>query len=114
MREQDGVKTARNTVVVSPGRLDRSPCGTGTSARLAIMHARGEIAIGEKFVHESIIGSRLTGEVFEELTIGGMPGIRPSITGSAWITAFHNYVLDPSDPFPTGFLLPDAWPSTSA
>jgi proline racemase len=114
VREQDGVKTARNTVVVSPGRLDRSPCGTGTSARLAIMHARGEIAIGEKFVHESIIGSRFTGEVFEELTIGGMPGIRPSITGSAWITAFHNYVLDPSDPFPTGFLLPDAWPSTSA
>lgn len=111
VREENGVKTARNTVVVSPGRLDRSPCGTGTSARLAIMHARGQIAVGEKFIHESIIGSKFTGEVLEELSVAGTPGIRPSITGSAWITAFHNYVLDPSDPFPTGFLLPDAWPS---
>jgi proline racemase len=110
VRVEDGVKTARNTVVVSPGRLDRSPCGTGTSARLAIMHARGEIAVDETFIHESIIGSRFISKVIEELPVGGIPGIRPSITGSAWITAFHNYVLDPTDPFPTGFLLPDAWP----
>jgi proline racemase len=111
VRIENGVKTARNTVVVSPGRLDRSPCGTGTSARLTIMHARGEIGVGETFIHESIIGSKFTSSILEELPVGDRRGIRPSITGSAWITAFHTYVLDPTDPFPTGFLLPDAWPS---
>jgi len=113
VRVENGIKTARNTVVVSPGRLDRSPCGTGTSARLAIMHARGEISVGETFIHESIIGSQFTSHIIEELPVGDRPGIRPSITGSAWITAFHTYVLDPSDPFPTGFVLPDAWPAAA-
>lgn len=111
VRVENGIKTARNTVVVSPGRLDRSPCGTGTSARLAIMHARSEIAVGETFIHESIIGSKFKSHIIEELPVGDRPGIRPSITGSAWLTAFHTYVLDPSDPFPTGFVLPDAWPA---
>jgi proline racemase len=111
MRQTPGGKRSRNTVVVSPGRLDRSPCGTGTSARLAVLHARGQMAVGESFVHESIIGSEFIGKIEAAVDVGGQGGIRPSITGSAWITAFHQYVLDPSDPFPTGFLLPDAWPT---
>jgi proline racemase len=107
-------KRSRNTVVVSPGRLDRSPCGTGTCARLAVMHARGELAIGERFVHESIIGSEFVAVAEATADVAGVPGIRPAITGSAWITAFHQYVLDPTDPFPTGFLLPDGWPADPA
>jgi proline racemase len=107
-RSDNGLRS-RNGVIVSPGRLDRSPCGTGTSARLAVMHARGQIGVGEKFIHESIIGTEFVGEIVEELTVGDRSGIRPAITGGAWITAFHNYVLDPSDPFPTGYKLGDTW-----
>lgn len=106
----DGTKTARNTVVVSPGRLDRSPCGTGTSARLAVMHARKEIKAGEIFVHKSIIDTEFRGRIDEVVDIAGTPGIVPSITGRAWLTAFHQYVLDPSDPFPTGYRIGDTWP----
>lgn len=110
LEERDGVKRSRNAVIVSPGRIDRSPCGTGTSARLAVMHARGQIAVGETFIHESLIGTEFIGRVLEETTCDGLPAIRPAITGQAWITAFHNYVLDPTDPFPTGFRLGDTWP----
>jgi proline racemase len=100
---------SKNGVIVSPGRLDRSPCGTGTSARLAVLHARGLIQQGERFLHKSIIGTEYTGEIVETLTVGGKPGIRPAITGGAWITGFHQYVLDASDPFPTGYTLSDLW-----
>lgn len=107
-RGPDGL-SSRNGVIVSPGRLDRSPCGTGTSARLAVLHARGLIEPGERFVHKSIIGSEFTGEIVETLTVGGKSGIRPAISGGAWITGFHQYVLDSSDPFPTGYTLNDLW-----
>ncbi len=110
LEERDGVKRSRNAVIVSPGRIDRSPCGTGTSARLAVMHARDQIAVGKTFIHESIIGTEFIGRVLEETTCGDKAAIRPAITGQAWITAFHNYVLDPTDPFPTGFRLGDTWP----
>ncbi len=106
-----GGKRSRNTVVVSPGRLDRSPCGTGTCARLAVMHARGELATGESLIHESIIGSEFIGIVAETTEVAGSPAIIPTIAGAAWITAFHQYVLDPTDPFPTGYILPDTWPT---
>lgn len=109
LRDTPEGKRSRNGVIVSPGRLDRSPCGTGTSARLAVMHARGQIKPGERFVHESIIGTEFIGEIAETLTVGGQPGIRPTISGNAWITGFHQYVLDHSDPFPTGFTLSDTW-----
>jgi proline racemase len=105
-------KRARNTVIVSPGRHDRSPCGTGTSARLAVLHARGQIAEGESFVHESLIGTEFIGCIRGLARVGDKPAILPTITGSAWITAFHQYVLDPSDPFPTGFRVQDQWPSS--
>lgn len=109
LRTEQGIKTARNTVIVSPGRHDRSPCGTGTSARLAVMHARGQIEAGELFVHESIIGTTFNSRILEATELAGRPAVRPEISGRAWITAFHQYVLDPSDPFPTGYRLSDMW-----
>jgi len=113
LRIENGVKTAKNTVIVSPGRHDRSPCGTGTTARLAIMHMKGQIGIGETFVHESLIGTRFVGRILEEARIESIMTVIVSITGRAWITAFHQYVLDPSDPFPTGYKLTDTWPAGS-
>ena len=106
-------KRARNTVIVSPGRHDRSPCGTGTCARLAVLHARGLLEVGETFVHESLIGTEFTGRIRGTTEVGGKPAILPTITGKGWITAFHQYVLDPSDPFPLGFRVGDVWPASA-
>ena len=100
---------SRNAVIVAPGRIDRSPCGTGTSARLAILHARGHLAPGQGFVHESIIGSRFEAGIASEITVGGHPGIVPTIAGQAWITGVFQHGVDPTDPFPTGYTLPDLW-----
>lgn len=110
LRVENGVKTSRNGVIVSPGRLDRSPCGTGTCARLALLHARGDVGTGETFIHESIIGTKFAGRIFETGRTAGIPDVSIEITGRAWITAFHQYVLDPTDPFPTGYTLSDTWP----
>ena len=103
-----GVAT-RNTCIVAPGRSDRSPTGTGTCARMAVLHARGQMAVGETLVHESLIGSRFTGRILDTTTIAGRPAILPSLTGRAWITGLHTYLLDPDDPYPTGYLLGDTW-----
>lgn len=100
----DGVD-ARNATAIHPGWLDRSPCGTGTSARMAALHARGELALGEEFVNESIIGSRFVGRLVEEVSVGDTPAVVPEVTGRAWITGVGQYLLDPTDPFPTGFSL---------
>ena len=96
---------ARNATAIHPGYLDRSPCGTGTSARMAQLHARGALALGEAFVNESPIGSRFTGRLVEEVTVGGRPAVVPEITGRAWITGMGQYLLDAEDPFPVGFAL---------
>jgi len=96
---------ARAATSIHPGWLDRSPCGTGTSARLAQLHARGELAVGEDFVNESVLGTRFTGRIVEETTVGGLPAIVPEITGRAWITGMGQYLLAPDDPFPAGFRL---------
>jgi proline racemase len=104
-----GVLTARNTVIVSPGRIDRSPCGTGTSARLAAMHAKGEIGVGERFVHESIIGSTFDSRVDAVTEVGGIPAVVPSIAGQAYITDMSQVGIDPADPFPEGYTLSDTW-----
>lgn len=109
LTREDGVLRARNAVVVRPGRLDRSACGTGTSARLATMHARGLIDIGERLVHESVLGSQYVGEITALTTVGRLPAVVPSISGQAWITDLSQVGLDPSDPFPTGYTLPDTW-----
>ena len=101
---RDGADT-RAATSIHPGWLDRSPCGTGTSARLAQLHARGELGVGDSFVNESVIGTRFTGRIAEETTVGGRPAIVPEITGRAWITAMGQYLLDAEDPFPAGFSL---------
>ena len=113
LHKTDGHRISRNAVIVSPGRIDRSPCGTGTSARLAVMHARGQIRIGERLIHESIIGTRFTGRVTSLERVGERDGVNCAITGRGWITAFHHYVLDPSDPLPTGYRLSDTWPNNA-
>lgn len=104
--------TAVNTVVVSPGRFDRSPCGTGTCARLAIMHARGQLSVNEPFVHKSIIGTEFVSHIRGTTTVGGYPAVLPTVKGRAWITSFKQIVLDSSDPFPTGFRVGDQWHNT--
>jgi proline racemase len=100
---------ARNATVVAPGRLDRCATGTATSARLAVLAARGLIDDGEAFVNESVIGTRLIGRIASRTTVGDTPAIVPAISGRAWITGIHQFVLDPDDPFPEGFRLPDTW-----
>lgn len=100
---------SRNAVVVAPGRIDRSPCGTGTCARLAALHARGQLAVGQGFVHESLIGSRFEAAIAGETTVGGRKAIVPTIAGQAWITGVFQHGLDPTDPFRDGYTLPDLW-----
>jgi proline racemase len=96
---------ARGATSIHPGWLDRSPCGTGTSARMAALHARGELALGEAFINESVIGTRFTGRLVGETRVGGLPAVVPEITGRAWITGMGQYLLDAEDPFPAGFSL---------
>jgi proline racemase len=109
VRRQGGRLVARNTVVVSPGRCDRSPCGTGCSARLALMHAKGEMAPGETLIHESITGSRFTCEIDGLTRVGPYDAVIPAIAGQAWITGLCQIGLDPTDPYPEGFTLTDTW-----
>jgi proline racemase len=108
--EEDGCKAASNAVVVSPGRFDRSPCGTGTCARLAVMHARGELKEGEIFKHRSIIGTEFVSRIRGLASVGKYPAVLPTVKGRGWITAFKQVVLDPSDPFQEGYRLGDQWP----
>jgi proline racemase len=102
---EDGPDGTRSATSIHPGWLDRSPCGTGTSARMAALHARGELATGEAFLNRSVIGTSFTGRVVEETAVGGLPAIVPEITGRAWVTGMGQYLLDASDPFPAGFAL---------
>lgn len=95
----------KNTVVVPPGGIDRSPCGTGTSAKLATLYAKGKIGLNEPFVHESIVGSLFTGKVLRSLQVGEQPAVITQITGSAWLMGMHTFFYDPSDPLAEGFLL---------
>lgn len=94
---------SRHAIAIHPGWFDRSPCGTGTSARMAELWARGELALGTDFVNESFIGTRFVGRLVRETTVGGRPAVVPTITGRAWVTGVGQYLLDPSDPFPAGF-----------
>jgi proline racemase len=95
----------RAATAIHPGWLDRSPCGTGTSARMAQLHARGELELGARWVHESVIGTRFTGRLVAEAEVAGTPAVVPEITGRAWVTGMGQYLLDPEDPFPAGFAL---------
>lgn len=109
LRVENGVKRSKNTVVVSPGRLDRCPCGTGTSARLALLHARGDLATGETFVHESIIDTEFRSRVLETTMAGPVAAVVPEVSGRAWLTGVSHYGVDPDDPFPLGYRLNDTW-----
>lgn len=117
----DPANHRRNVVTVSTGALDwekpstwtgaidRSPCGTGTSARMAVLHARGELGLEEDFRHEGILGTVFTGRLVEETRVGAVRAVVATITGSAWITGFASYLVDPEDPFPEGFTVGDIW-----
>ncbi|AXB42325.1 proline racemase family protein [Amycolatopsis albispora] len=96
---------SRNAMAIHPGWFDRSPCGTGTSARMAQLHARGELPPHTEFVNESFIGTRFTGRLLGTTEVGGVAAVVPEFSGRAWITGTANYLLDPRDPFPTGFVL---------
>src|ERR1051326_9090172 len=111
----------KNVVTVSTGELDwdkpstwtgvidRSPCGTGTCARMATLHARGRLGLNEDFRHEGILGTIFTGRLVEETRVGPYPAVVPTLSGQAWITGFASYVVDPDDPFPEGFTVADLW-----
>jgi proline racemase len=111
----------KNAVVVSTGTLDwsrpetwtgvmdRSPCGTGTCAKMAALHAKGQLGLYEDFVHEGILGTTFTGRLLEETRVGEYAAVVPSLSGQAWITGFAQYVVDPEDPFPNGFTVGDIW-----
>ena len=102
-------KTSKNAVVLAPGRLDRSATGTGLSARIAALHARGEMRVGDSMTHASVIGSTFDGTIVREVAVGVHTGVVPSIRGSAWITGIHEFFVDPDDPFPEGYVLTDTW-----
>ena len=110
LTEEDGIVSGLSAVAIQPGKLDRSPCGTGCSARMAVLHARGILQAGDRFIGRSIIGSRFGCRVAEETTLAGRPAIVPEITGRAWITGMHQHMLDPADPWPHGYKLSDTWP----
>ena len=98
-------RLSRHAMAIHPGMFDRSPCGTGTSARMAQLHARGELPLDTDFVNESFIGSRFTGRLLETTEVGGLTAVVPTITGRAWVTGTAQYMIDPNDPYPEGFVL---------
>ncbi|GLZ35124.1 proline racemase [Lentzea sp. NBRC 105346] len=100
-----GGADSRNAMAIHPGWFDRSPCGTGTCARMAQLHARGELGLNQDFVNESFIGTRFTGRLVEETRLGDKIAVVPTVSGRAWITGMAQYLLDPTDPFPRGFEL---------
>ena len=102
--------SARSAVAIRPGKIDRSPTGTGVSARMALLHARGVMKIGDRFTATSIVGSTFAGRILEKTRIGATPAIVPEIGGRGWITGVHQHMLDPDDPWPEGYRLSDTWP----
>ena len=105
----DGVLTAANAVVIRPGKIDRSPCGTGCSARMAVLHAKGELPLDRPFRHQSILGNVYTGRLVEETTIAGRAAVVPEVSGTSWIYGLNTLVLDHDDPFTEGFTVGDTW-----
>lgn len=99
----------RGATVLPPGRLDRSPCGTGNSARLACMYHRGEAHVGQCFSARSVIDSEFRVSIIEETAVANKIAIVPRISGRGWLYGFHRIGLDPSDPYPLGYVLSDTW-----
>jgi proline racemase len=101
---------ARSAVMVRPGKIDRSPTGTAVSARMAVLHARGQMQVGETLLVRSILDSEFLGRIVTQTTVRGRPAIIPTISGRAWITGTHQHMLDPADPWPLGYRVNDTWP----
>lgn len=110
VERRDGVLWGKNAVAIRPGKVDRSPTGTGCSARMAVLHARGEMQVGERFVGTSIIDTEFHCRIDAGVEVGGKPAIRPIISGRAWIVGTQQLMVDPADPFPAGYRLSDTWP----
>ncbi len=101
--QEDGA--VKNAVIIPPGAIDRSPCGTGTSAKLSVLAKKGKIQLGESFIHQSIIGSQFKCTYLGNAEVSGIPAVIPEVTGKAWVTGIHTFVLDPDDIFPMGYQL---------
>jgi proline racemase len=110
-RSRDADGAVRTCTTILPGRVDRSPCGTGSSANLAVLHARGELRVGEVSISRSIIGGEFRAEIIGETTVGGRPAVLPRITGEGWIYGTETLRIDADDPFSAGFVLSDTWGS---
>ncbi|MCZ4320478.1 trans-3-hydroxy-L-proline dehydratase [Pseudomonas anguilliseptica] len=110
LQRENGVLSAAGAVVIRPGKVDRSPTGTGCSARMAVLQSRGQMQVGEAFIGRSIIGSQFHCRIEGLTEVAGRPAILPSIAGRAWITGTHQHLLDPDDPWPEGYRLSDTWP----
>src|SRR5689334_5965245 len=110
VEQRDGMLAARNAVCIQPGKIDRSPTGTGASARMAVLRARGQMQVGDRYLARSIIDSEFLGTITADTTLAGKPAIIPSISGRAWISGKRTEMLDPSDPWPQGYKLSDTWP----
>jgi proline racemase len=110
LEREEGALTSRNACVVNPGKIDRSPTGTGCSAFMAVLHAKGLLGAGDRFIGRSLIESRFLGHVRAETAVAGRPAIVPTITGRAWITGMTTLLLDPEDPWPLGYKIADTWP----
>jgi proline racemase len=110
LQSDNGIASGLSAVVIRPAKIDRSPCGTGCSARMAVLCARGILKSGERFIGRSILGSRFECQIVSETEFKGLSAIVPSISGRAWITGVHQHMLDPDDPWPTGYRISDTWP----
>ncbi len=108
---EEGALAYRNAVAIRPGKIDRSPTGTGLSARMAVLHAQGRMKPGDRLIARSIIGSRFDGRLESETMVGDTPAIFPAISGRAWITGTYQHTLDPQDPWPGGYRVGDTWPA---
>lgn len=111
LSRENGILVGRNAVTIQPGKIDRSPTGTGCSARIAVLYRRGLLAPGDMYIGESIIGSRFHCRLESVISLSGREAVIPSISGRAWITGTHQHTLDPDDPWPEGYRIADTWPS---
>ncbi len=112
-RNDLGELTSTNVCVINPGKLDRSPTGTGVSALMAVMHSKGLMSVGDSFIGRSIIGSEFTGRIVSQTQVGDIPAIIPTISGQAYIYGTSQFYVDPHDPWPLGYRVADTWPSAT-
>lgn len=107
---RDGVLWGKNAVAIRPGKIDRSPCGTGCSARMAVLHAKGQMKVGDRFVGASLLDTEFHCRIDSEVDVAGKKGISPIISGRAWVVGTKQLMVDPADPFQAGYRLSDTWP----